>query len=130
MVGMCQYGFGVKWCNDFFRFPNGEMVKPVYVVMVIWWNFPMVDIFEDTFPSIVKWWNGEMVKKINNKMNCMVIFNCCMDYQLCLSLLDLLPECQWWPYWQVWGSLPVLSLVSAGLPHILSCHLSVFSDGE
>ena len=27
MIGMCQYDLGLKWCNDFFRFPNDEMVE-------------------------------------------------------------------------------------------------------
>ena len=30
MIGMYQYGFGAKWCNDFFRFPNGVMVKLIF----------------------------------------------------------------------------------------------------
>ena len=41
--------------------------------------------FFNTFPSME---NGEMVKKINNTMNYMVIFNFCVGYQLCFSLLD------------------------------------------
>ena len=59
MIGMCQYGFGVKWCSDLFFFPNGEMVKIIYGVMVTQWKFPMVKIFFwDTFPSMVKWWKS------------------------------------------------------------------------
>ena len=128
MIGMCQYSFGVKWCNDFFRFPNGEMLKPVYGVMVIWWNSPILNRFFGT--HFHRWWNGEMANKINNTLNFMARFNCCMVYQLCFSLLDFRPERQWWPSWRVWGSSPILSLVSAGLPHIMSCHLSIFPDGE
>ena len=71
MIVMCQYGFGVKWCNDF-CIPNcvivnqyfcicGEMVKSLYGVMVIWWNCPMLNwFFWDTFLSMVKWWKSEM----------------------------------------------------------------------
>ena len=65
MIGMCQYGFRVKWCNYFFRFPNGEMLKPVYGVMVIWWNCSRVDRFLwDKFPSIAKWWRKSTIKWI------------------------------------------------------------------
>ena len=28
-----------------------------------------------------------MVKKLNNTINCVVRYNCCMGYQLCFSLL-------------------------------------------
>ena len=35
MIGMYQYGFRAKWCNDLFCYSNGEMVKPVYDVKVI-----------------------------------------------------------------------------------------------
>ena len=126
MVGMYQYGFGVKWCN-FFCFPNGEMVKSVSGVMVIWWNCPTVNLFEGG--NFHRWRNGKMVKKINNTMNCMVGFNFCMAYRLCFSLLDFLPARQWWPSCQVWGSSHVLSLVSSDIHPIMSCHLSVFSNG-
>ena len=106
-----------NWCNVFFRFPNGEMVKLVYGVMVIWWNFPMVDRFFGT--HFHRWRNGEMVTKINNIMNGTVRFNFGVGYQLYFSLFDFLPARQWCPSWQVWGISPVLSLVSADLPHIL-----------
>ena len=100
------------------------MAKPVYGVMVIWWNFPKANRFFGTHFHL--WQNGEMVKKSNNTMNFMVRFNCCMGYQLCFSLLYFWPARQLWPSWRVWGSSHVLYLVSAGLPPILSCHLSVF----
>ena len=77
------------------------------------------------------WWlTVEMVKKFNSKMNCMVRFNCCMGHQIGFSLLDFCPSRQWYPSRWVWGSSHVLSLLSDGLPPILSFHLSVFSDGE
>ena len=74
--------------------------------------------------------DGEMVKNINSTMNCMVRFNCCMGYQLGFSLLDFFPSLQLWSSWKVWGSSPVLSLVSDGLPYILYFHLYVLFDGE
>ena len=30
--------------------------------------------------EMIKWWNSEMVKKINSTINCMVVFNYCLNY--------------------------------------------------
>ena len=111
-----QYILHIWWNNEIIIGCNGDMVK-----------LSNGEYFFRT--HFHQWRNGEMVKKINNTMNCMVRFNCCMGYQLCFSLLGFLQARQWWPYWQLWGSSTMLSMVSAGIPSILSCHLSVFSDG-
>ena len=111
----------------FYKWWNGETVKLFYSVMVIWWNCPTENMFWDTFPLMVKCWNGKMVNKTNIAMNCMVIFNYITGYQLGLSLLDFHPERQLSPYWRVWGSSPVLSMVSDGLSPIMFCHLSILS---
>ena len=87
MIGMCQYGFGLKWCNVFFRLLNGvmvnqyflniqyvEMVKSLYGVMVIWWNFPMVNHFFGTY--FHQWWDDEEVKyNFRVGVNCFVGVN-------------------------------------------------------
>ena len=57
----------------FIYFPNGEMVQ--------WWI--------DFFGHIVKWWS---YKKINGKINCMVLFNCFFGYQLGFGLLSFHPK--------------------------------------
>ena len=69
-----------------------------------------------------------MVKKINSKINCMVRFNCCMGYHPGFSLLYFLPARQLWPPWRIWGISTVLYMMSSVPPHILPCHLSVFSN--
>ena len=128
IIVMCQYGFRKKWCNDFFCFPNGETVKSLYGIMVIWWNCPMVNHFFGI--HFHRWRNGEITKKINSTMNCMVIFNCCMGYQLGFIIINFCPEHQLWPPWQVWGRPPVLYLLSAGLTPIISCNFSILFYDE
>ena len=61
MIKMCQYSFrGWNGAMIFcFVFRDGEMVKSLYGVMVIWWNFPTVNIFFRGHIFI----DGEMVKK-------------------------------------------------------------------
>ena len=67
------------WCNgDMVKLSNGE------------------SSFGETLPSMK---NREMVKKINNTMNSMVRFNCCVGYQIYLSRFDFLPACQWCTSW-------------------------------
>ena len=72
MIGICQYGFGVKWCNGFSRFTIGiilnqffctyrEMVKSLYGVKVIWLNGSMVNPFLGHISidgEILKWENA------------------------------------------------------------------------
>ena len=54
MIGMCQYGFGLKWFIGFFRFPNGVMLNQY--ILHIWWN-----------GEIIIWRNGDMVKFSNGE---------------------------------------------------------------
>ena len=88
IIWICQYGLMVKWCNSFcIIFQVVEWRFNVLVklsLMVIWWN------------GIARiWWNGE-VKKIDGKINCIVIFNCFLGYKIGCSLLEFHPTCQWW----------------------------------
>ena len=116
------------WNGTFFSFSkwwNGEII--------IWCNGGTVKFSNDEsiLGTHFHWWqNDEMMKKLNSAMSCMVIFNCWISYQLRFSLLDFFLARQLWPYWQVWGNSLVLYLVSDGLSHILTCHLSVLSHGE
>ena len=48
MIGMCEYGFGMKWCNVFLVF--------LLVQCWIWWN-----------GEIIIWCNGDMVKFSNGE---------------------------------------------------------------
>ena len=112
----------VKLYFSFYKWWNGETS--------ICCNGDMVKLYNGESFFLGKyfhrWKNGEMVKKINNKMNSMVRLNYCVGYQLFFSLLDFRTARQWWPSWKVWGISHMLYMVSAGLPPILSCHLSIF----
>ena len=108
MLEICQYGFGVKWCNlfSFSNWWNGEIS--------IWCNGDMMKFsnselfFGNTLSSMVIRLNGEMVKKINSTMNYMVRFNCSLGYHIGFSLLDFPVPHQWYPFWQLFGISPVL----------------------
>ena len=110
----------IRWNDEIIILCNGDMVKSFNGESFSWGNIP----------SMMKWWKGEMVKKINSATNCLLIFNYFLGYQLCFRFLYFNPSFQWWPSWRLWVSSPVLSMVSNGLPPIISYRLSVLSDGE
>ena len=122
MIWICQYGLVMKWCNFFV----------VVFQMVKWSNHEKIWEGGFIYGDMLKWCCVNMVKywrKINSKMNCMVIFNCCLGYQLGFSLLIFHPVCQFLWSWRLLGWLPVLSLAFVGLYSIMACILSLFSGG-
>ena len=97
--------------------------------MVKWWNHDMMkwSNSESIFGVHLHWWwYVEMVKKKSNgTMDCVVIFNRCLSYQISFSLLDFHSSYQWWWYWRLWRKSTMLYLASAGLPSILSCKIYI-----